>query len=128
MERSTFKVLFYLKRAKRPNNQDIPIIMRITVNRQRVELSTHREVDPEKWDQAKGRVTSTSPWARELNDYLSEKYFKAHKIRKNLEEKDLPVTAIAIRNALQGITDEKTGVLEVFDDHNKKCQGIHEYP
>ena len=95
--------------------------MRITVGGQRADMSMHRAVEPDKWDQAKGRINSNAPWARELNDYLNEKYLKAHNIRKNLEEKDQPVTAIAVRNALQGISEEKTGVLEVFDDHNRKC-------
>ena len=44
--------------------------------------------------------------------------------QKESGRKDLPVTAITIRDALQGITDEKTGVLEVFDDYNKKCHEL----
>ena len=124
MVRKTFSVLFLIKRTKTLQNLDAPIIMRITVNGQRAELSLHRGVEPEKWDQARGRVKGNSTEATELNDYLKEKEMKVHQIKRNLEDKDLPVTATVIKNAFLGIDSDKHGVLEAFAYHNKMCKEL----
>ena len=53
METNTFRILFYLKRTKLLKNGEAPIFMRITVNGERAEISTHRSIDPKLWDQKK---------------------------------------------------------------------------
>jgi hypothetical protein len=42
-------ILFYAKRAKASVNGLVPIYTRITVNGQRIELSTNRFVEISKW-------------------------------------------------------------------------------
>jgi len=60
----------------------------------------------------------------EVKTYLKEKEMKAYHFKRDLEDKDQLVTAMAIRNALQGITTDKRGVLEVFAYHNKQCREL----
>ena len=98
--------------------------MRITVNGLRAELSMHRSVNPDKWNRDKGRVNGNSVWADELNNYLKGNELKVYQVKKDLEERDLLVTANAVKNVLQGNSKDKTGILEIFADHNNKCREL----
>jgi len=70
MVRKTFTILFYIKRTRTLQNLEAPIVMRITVNGLRAEMSLHVGVEPEKWDPKRGRVKGNSPSANDLNAYL----------------------------------------------------------
>jgi len=52
-EKSTFRILFYLKRTKTLNNGKLTIFMRITINGERAEISTHQRVESHLWNQGK---------------------------------------------------------------------------
>jgi len=66
-EKSTFRVLFYINRAKTTKTGESPILMRITVNGERAEVSTHRSIEKGFWNQQKGNATGNS--ALELTPY-----------------------------------------------------------
>ncbi len=55
--RNTFRILFYLKRNAPLKNGRVPIMARVTLNGQRVQLSTHLSVNQETWCAATGQVT-----------------------------------------------------------------------
>lgn len=42
-------ILFYAKRAKTATEGFVPIYIRVTINGERIELSTNRYTLPEKW-------------------------------------------------------------------------------
>ena len=54
MERTTFCLLFYIRRTKLNRNGEAPIMMRITVNGVRVDASVKKTILPEFWSAAKG--------------------------------------------------------------------------
>ena len=56
MERTTFCLLFYIRRTKLNRNGEAPIMMRITVNGVRVDASVKKTILPEFWSAAKGKV------------------------------------------------------------------------
>ena len=56
MKRSTFSLLFFIKRARLNKNGEASIEMRVTINGTRAEASTKRSVLPEYWNREKGRV------------------------------------------------------------------------
>ena len=63
--RSTFKVLFFLKRDKKKANGTIPLFCRITVDGKEVRFSMKCDVNPNHWDiktgKASGRTTEPLP-------------------------------------------------------------------
>ena len=61
-------ILFYAKRAKASVNGLVPIYTRITINGQRIELSTNRFVEISKWCKETGRMKDTSAEARSINN------------------------------------------------------------
>jgi hypothetical protein len=60
MERSTFSVLFYVKRSKLLKNGDAPVYLRITVNSKNAEISLKRSINPKLWDTARNKAKGTS--------------------------------------------------------------------
>jgi integrase/recombinase XerD len=67
--RNTFSILFYLRRARIVNGRS-PIFARITVNKQRVEISTKRNVEVSSLNSDRGRVRGTRDEIKELNTFL----------------------------------------------------------
>lgn len=124
MERMTFNHLFYIKKARLLKNGETPIFLRITANGIRAELSIHRTVQPDLWNQERQSSNGKSSDAEELNDYLKSLELRIYRHKQYLEEKNLPVTANAIKNMLSGTTKENAGIVELFSEHNQKCKEL----
>jgi hypothetical protein len=54
--RSTFKVIFYLKRDKKQANGNVPLFCRITVDGGEVRFGMKKDVHPKLWDVKAGRA------------------------------------------------------------------------
>ena len=50
MIKSTFSILFLVRKARQGKNGEAPISMRITINGRFTEMSTLRKVPIERWD------------------------------------------------------------------------------
>ena len=121
--KDTFSTLFYLK-GKSSNDERVPIYARITVRGQRVEISVKREVLREKWSTLKGRLNGSTDKVKTLNHYLNTIEYKIQQAHYHLLQDNAPITARAIKNKYLGITDERKGLVEVFDYHNAKMQQL----
>jgi hypothetical protein len=53
--KSTFNLLFYLRKNRPSENGMVPIMGRITINGERAQFSTKTEVHPSQWDAKTGR-------------------------------------------------------------------------
>ena len=67
MSRSTFRVLFYLKRNSPKKNGMIPVMCRITVNRKVSQFSSKLDVEEKMWNVELGKLTGRSLEAQEGN-------------------------------------------------------------
>ena len=65
-----FSLLFFLKKPKNYVKGKQAIYMRITINAARVELSTHRECEPDRWNSQAGKVNGNKEEVKSLNSYL----------------------------------------------------------
>ncbi|HEY8733812.1 MAG TPA: Arm DNA-binding domain-containing protein, partial [Puia sp.] len=63
-------ILFYSKTSKKFRNGTVPIYIRITVNGIRLELSTNRQIRPQKWSKISGSAIGNSEESQQLNQYL----------------------------------------------------------
>lgn len=70
MERVTFSLLFYIRRIKLNRHGEAPILMRITVNGVRADVSIKKTILPQLWDVDKGRAVDKKREGKELNLYL----------------------------------------------------------
>ena len=118
MKRSTFALVFYIKRNKMMRNEEAPIYLRITVNGQRAEFSTKRSINPDQWDPARGRAYKKTKEAISLNEYLDEVWNRIHEVRKQLEHEGKEVTAMDVQYRFLGRDTMRKKILELYKEHN----------
>ena len=68
--KSTFNILFYLKRNGQKANGKMPIMGRITVNGLAVQFSAKIEVKPENWNVKAGKAVGRNVEVQETNNVL----------------------------------------------------------
>lgn len=69
-KKSTFSLMFYIKKTKLLKNGEAPICLRITVNCQYAEIMIKRSLPANLWDQRKESSKGKAYSDRELNHYL----------------------------------------------------------
>ena len=70
--KSTFSVIYYLKRQVVKKDGTVPVMGRITVDGSQMQFSCKLTVDPKLWDTKGGRVTGRSTAALETNRMLDK--------------------------------------------------------
>ncbi|MEJ7740367.1 MAG: Arm DNA-binding domain-containing protein [Chitinophagaceae bacterium] len=71
-------ILFFTRIASKRRGNQYPIYLRITVNGQRMEQSTHRFVQRSQWSATAGRMKGGHAAARALNSFLDALRNKVH--------------------------------------------------
>jgi site-specific recombinase XerD len=119
--RSTFKVLFYLKRDKVKKDGSVPLFCRITVDGKEVRFGMKQYVQPKYWDVKAGKAIGRSNEAAEINMLTDNTKAAIYKVYRDMQEKDNHVTAEKVRNGFLGIDATKQqSFLELFDRHNRE--------
>lgn len=72
MQNNSFKVLFYLRKAKTNSRGLAPLQCRITLNGKRKEFSTGYFLDENDWDSATQLVISKSTELKSINTQLNQ--------------------------------------------------------
>ncbi len=122
----TFGLLFYVKRSKMIGNGTVPVYLRITVDGERIEISSKRYVNPDKWNANAQKLNGTGEEVRSLNNYLKTLEHQVYEIHRHLIEKKLPLTAVNLKNALLK-KDEVAGckmLIPIFKEHNRQVAAL----
>ena len=101
--KSTFRVLFFLKRDKVKKNGNMPIMARITIDGKLVQFNTKLEVNPKNWSAQTGKVTGRGSEFTRMNEMLDRIKATLHRHYKTILERDDYVTAEKVRNIFLGI-------------------------
>ena len=118
--RSTFKVLFFLKRDKVKKDGNMPLFCRITVDGKEVRFSMKCDVSPKCWDVKTGKATGRTAEATKTNTLVDNTKAAIYKVYRELQERDNNVTAEKVKNGFLGIDTKRQTLLELFDQHNKE--------
>ena len=127
MKRSSFNVLFFLKKTKLLKNGEASVCMRITVNGTRVENNIRKSIDPSLWNQAKESARGKSRKSCDLNAYIENARIKLHQIFCELEEQNQPITARLLQEIFFGQDKEPEAVrtlIGTMQEHNDQCRAL----
>ena len=125
MERTTFSLLFYIRRTKLNKEGEAPIFMRITVNGQRADASTRRFLAPRLWNTAKGKAIEKGCGCKDLNLYLDAVSANVLRVQREMELEGAAVSAQSVLNRYLGKDrPERHTLLEVFREHNEKSRKL----
>ena len=117
--RSTFKVLFYLKRNAPKKNGLVPVMCRITVNGKVSQFSSKLDVEEKSWNVELGRMSGRSTVAQETNRMLDKIRVGINKAYQDICDRDNYVTAEKVRNTFLGMGMNHETLLAVFRQHNE---------
>lgn len=127
MKRDSFKVLFFLKKAKLLKNGEASVCMRITVNGARVETNIRKSIDPALWNQAKECAKGKSRKSCDLNAYIEEARIKLYGIFNELESEGIPIHARLLQEKFFG-QDKGPEVIRTIigtmQEHNDQCREL----
>ena len=119
MSRSTFRVLFYLKRNAPKKNGLVPVMCRITVNGKISQFSCKLDVEEKLWNVNLGRMSGRSIVAQETNRMLDKIRIGINKAYQEIMDRDGYVSAEKVRNAFLGMGQNHKTLLAVFRQHNE---------
>ena len=116
MARSTFKVLFYLKKNNLKPDGKAPIMGRITVNGSISQFSCKLNIKPDLWDIKANKAAGKSIEAQKINQKLDNIKTQIGKQYQNICNKDNFVSAEKVKNAYLGFGDEYRTFFSIADE------------
>ena len=117
--KSTFSVIYYLKRQVVKKDGTVPVMGRITVDGSQTQFSCKLTVDPKLWDTKGGRVTGRSAAALETNRMLDKMRVRINRHYQEIMERDNFVTAEKVKNAFLGLEHRYHTLMQVYRRHNE---------
>jgi integrase len=116
--RSTFKVLFYVKKGRKKPNGNLPLMCRITVDGEVKQFSCKMDVPLHLWDVKNNRASGKSAQAQKINLAIDRIRVDVNRRYQELMQTDGYVTATKLKNACLGIGIKQETLLKLFEQHN----------
>jgi len=120
--RSTFNILFYLKKSSIKKTGYAPLMVRITVNGETAPFSLKAEAKPDDWDVKAGRLRGRTKEAGILNNYIDTVRSKILKNYRELCDRESFVTAEMVKNEFLGVNTHRNALLCLFDQFNENLK------
>ena len=119
MSRSTFKILFYVKKGSERANGYLPLMCRLTVDGEIKQFSCKLDVPPKLWDVKTARATGKSAEAQKINAEVDRIRVDVNRRYQELMQSDGYVTAARLRDAFLGLGVKRETLLKLFEQHNR---------
>ena len=116
-KRSTFKVLFYLKKNAPKKNGTVPIMCRITVNGKQSAFSSKLDVSASTWDLKYGRVLGKSKEAQIVNTELDKIRLALEQCYTDLLKKQGAVNSAKLKNTYLGLSNGELTFFKFFNQY-----------
>ena len=120
--RSTFKVLFYVKKGSEKPNGNLPLMCRITVDGEIKQFSCKMDVPPRLWDVKNSRASGKSVEAQRINLAVDKIRVDVNRRYQELMQTDGYVTAAKLKDAYLGIGVKQETLLKLFEQHNAEFE------
>jgi integrase/recombinase XerD len=115
---ATYSISTFIK-SKNAGGNNALIYVRITINRERAELSIKRSIDRTRWGADANRLGGNKEDAKEINTLLDNTILKVNKIYSKLLENGELISARRIKDIYVGSDKRKKSLLQAFTDHNQ---------
>lgn len=122
--RTTFSVLFFLKRDKQKKDGNTPIMCRITIDGKEARFSMKTDVNPTLWDIKSGKMIGRGVKANETNALIDNTKSVLNRIYHQELERMQTVTAEKVKNIFLGINTKQQTLIELFKKHNADVKSL----
>ena len=120
--KSTFRVLFYLKKGSEKKNGEVMIMARITIDGKLCQFSTKQSILPNNWSVASGKAKGKD--AGKINALLDDIRSALNTIYHEMQRRDNYVTAEKVKNEFLGHTENHETILSLFQKHNDNMKQL----
>lgn len=117
-KKSTYKLLFYLKKNEPKKNGNVPIMARITIDGTLKTMGTKLEIDPNIWGLKFGRVEGKSAKALSVNQKMDNIRGRIDKIYEDMLKHEGFATAQKVKIKFLGAGVMEDAILKVFREQN----------
>ena len=125
-KRSTFKLLFYLKKNEPKKNGNAPIMARITIDGTPKTFGTKLEINADNWDLKFGRVLGKSAEALKVNKKLDNIRGRIDTIYEDMLKHEGFATSQKVKLSFLGVGVMDDAILKVFNDQNEQFKKLVE--
>jgi site-specific recombinase XerD len=115
---------FYAKSTKTNAQGLFPIYVRLTVDGNRLEFSSKKFIDPNRWSVELSKMKGTTEEARSINSYLDLVKSKVLDIQMQLIHKNQALSIENFKNSLFGLEEKQRMLVPIFQDHNNKIKEL----
>ncbi|NCC74270.1 MAG: site-specific integrase [Sphingobacteriia bacterium] len=121
--KSTFRILFYVKKDKQKANGNFPIMCRITIDGEASRFNTKVDINEGNWDGKSGRAIGRSAEVAKVNNLLDEVKATLHRLYHEIQRQE-QVTAEGLKNEFLGHTENYETLLNLFEKHNENVKSL----
>ena len=118
--KSTFSILFYLKKGSERKDGRAMIMARITIDGKVAQFSTKQSVLPANWNVEAGKVKGKD--AGKINALLDDVRSSLNKIYHDQQRDNYYVTTETVKNEFLGHRIKQETVLALFKEHNENSR------
>lgn len=122
--KSTFNVLFFLKRDKQKKDGRTPLMCRITVDGKESRFNMKMDIIPDHWDVKANKAIGRTKEMQEINSLIDKTKASLFQIYRDLQERGKQVTAEIIKNSFLGLEDSFETLLNLFVKHNEDARKL----
>lgn len=125
MNRS-FNLLFLAKRSKMNKNGLIPIFLRITIDGERLEISTKRHVNLHSWNADRQKVNGSTEDVKSVNAHLKTMEHQIYEVYREMIDKNYPLTVMQLKKNLLGdvYSSNAKMLVPIFEEHNDRIKSL----
>lgn len=117
----TLYTYFFHNTSKIKKDGTAPVVVRVTIDSQRIQLSTGASISPDKWDADKQVAKGRSDEAIRVNLIIRSLEARITQVYNSLAMEG-PVNLDRLKALVNGSSQKKLGLLEVFEAHNKQFE------
>ena len=120
-------VLYFLRKSKVNAQGQMPIYQRITINKERFDISSGLFIEEDKWLSEAGKIKGNTEEARIINGQLEMLRATIYETEKKLFMNQVPITFESFKNEYQGKRERERMLIPIFEEHNRKIKELVGY-
>jgi site-specific recombinase XerD len=119
---NTFGIQFVIRLPKQQKSDQATVFARISVNGRRCEISLKKKVDPQNWDDVKGKARGTKDEIRKLNEHIERvRTIIADGYHQLIQQKKV-ITVDAVKSLFLGTDQNEITLIKLGEYHNTEMK------
>jgi len=112
---NSFSVIFTTRKTRTSNDEKVIIYVRITLNTQRVEMSTGLKIEASKWCEINKRARGSSEQSKTINSCLGDINNNIYQVYAMLLGNGNAISVYDIKKHYLGTPEKRITIMEIFD-------------